>query len=81
METARRLGTFSLVLAFLLFVFYDQTEASNIAWRDQLMVYGILFSTLGLFLVTRFRKRTEKSTRFSWIKNWLFKKSENKKRR
>lgn len=81
METIRRLGVFSLLTALLLFVFYDQTRGAGVDWHDDLLVYGILCTLLGLFLVTRFRSRPERSSRFSGIKNWLFKSPEKKAKR
>lgn len=81
MDTLRRLGVFSLLTALLLFVLFDQTQNTGIDWRDDLLVYAIGCTLLGLFLVTRFRNRPEKSSRFSGIKNWLFKSPEKKKQR
>ena len=81
METARRLGVFFLILAFILSLFYDQSAPAGLEWRDQLLVYRCIFGILGIVLISRYRgRRAASSGRFSWIRNLLFRSSSNKKR-
>jgi hypothetical protein len=73
METARRLGYFFLVLAFFLYILYTQADSADPSLKGQLLVFRILFGLLGFLLVTRFRARSRGGSRFSWIRNFLFK--------
>lgn len=81
METARRLGYFSLVLAFVLYVISTQAESADPALQGRLVVFRILFGLLGFILVTRYRARGRSSSRFTWIRNFLFKRSERRERK
>ena len=81
MDTARRLGVFFLILAFILSLFYDQSAPSGLEWRDQLLVYRCIFGIVGILLLSRYRSRRAASTeRFSWFRNLLYRSSFNKKR-
>ncbi|HUF39884.1 MAG TPA: hypothetical protein VMN57_15270 [Anaerolineales bacterium] len=73
METARRLGYFFLVLAFIFYIASTQAETAGPVVRGQLVVFRILFGLLGIILVTRYRGRARETSRFSWIRNFLFK--------
>lgn len=80
METARRLGTFSLVLALLLYLLFDRSGPDGPAWRGQLLVYSILFAVLGFILLSRYRVLKKRSSRFQWLKNFLFRSRSGHKR-
>jgi hypothetical protein len=81
METARRLGYFFLVLAFILYIIYSQADSAEPELLGQLVVYRIIFGLLGFILVTRYRTRTRGSSRFTWIRNFLFKRTDRKKKK
>jgi hypothetical protein len=78
METARRLGYFFLVLAFILYIASSQAESADPGLRGQLVVYRILSGLLGFILVTRYRSRSRSNSRFAWIRNFLFKRSDRR---
>ena len=81
METARRLGSFFIVLAFILYIVFTQADPGDTSLRGQLVVYTIIFGGLGLLLLLRYRGRAEKrSTRFSWLRNFLFRSRSGGKR-
>ena len=47
-------------------------DRSSKAWRDTLLVESILFGILGFILLSRYRTLKKRSSRFRWIKNFLF---------
>jgi hypothetical protein len=71
MGTARRLGAFSLILAFLLYLFHQNAPA-DLAWRDQVIPYIYIFGALGLYLVFTFWERSPKRERASGCMSLLF---------
>jgi hypothetical protein len=73
MASATRLGYFFLVLAFLLYLVSEQVEAADPELQGRLIVFRVLFGLLGFLLVTRYRAKAQESSRFSWIRNFLFK--------
>ena len=81
METARRLGYFFLILAFVLYIASSQAESADPALRGQLFVFRILSGLLGFILVTRYRSRSRSSSRFTWIRNFLFKRSDRRRKK
>jgi hypothetical protein len=79
MDTARRLGFFCLVLAFILYSFSTQADPADTALQGRLVVFRILFALLGFILLTRYRAQARETSRFSWIRNFLFKRKDRKK--
>jgi hypothetical protein len=81
MDTARRLGIFCLVLAFILYSFSTQADPADTALQGRLVVFRILFALLGFILVTRYRTQARESSRFSWIRNFLFKRKDRDRKK
>ena len=85
METARRLGSVVRGRALVLYIVFSQTDPGDVSLRGQLVVYTIIFGGLGMLLLVRYRSRAKRTaSRFSWIRNFLFRpksKQRNKKSR
>ena len=75
----RRIGIYLIVLAFLLFIFFQQTSGSEASWRGDLIVFGLVCFVLGIFLLARTWPKANPSDRFKGVKHLLYKRPEKKK--